>query len=471
MPTVKPVIFLLLLALAALCGQGLLWLAGTALPPVALAAPLLLAALCVVAAAVLLVRLWRRAEAEHAARARAVASLAGSRAETLSTEDIISGVRRQVQTLRKESKLLKTSTRVLAFQKSNAESILRSLPEGILVMETTGQVTFVNQQFLRWYQLTSEDVMGKLPQEWCTRHELTAFLKRFCGTLARRSEKAPLDREPPGKPGAVLSAVAYPMFSARDEGTINNTLVVFSDVTSEVSAQASRDEFAAALAHELKTPLHAIGLQAEMLMDLEELDQATCVEAANFIQEEVDHVSDLVRNMLNITRIESGSLSINRKLTKFADLVNNAIENLESMAAEQQVVIQRHMPDAMEASYLDKDLLRVAVNNFLSNAIKYNKPGGEVRVSLSETDAQITMVVEDTGIGIPEADRARIFEKFYRSDDATVRARPGHGLGLSLAREIIELHNGTISVESEAGKGTRFTVRLKRMNIPLQEAA
>ena len=470
MPAVKPVIFLLLITLASLAGVLLLWVSGGQLLAAGVVA-ITLAGITSVAAVAVALRAVQQLVRESSQCSEAIRSLAGPRANELSADEVLNGVRKQVQALRKESKLLKTSTRVLAYQKSNAESILRSLPEGILVLETTGQVTFVNQQFLRWYQLKSEDVLGKLPQEWCAQHEQTAFLKRFCGTLARRAEKAPLDRNPPGKPGAVLSAMAYPMFSARDEGVINNTLVVFSDVTSEVSAQASRDEFATALAHELKTPLHAIGLQAEMLLEEDVLDDATRIEAANFIQEEVGHVSDLVRNMLNITRIESGSLSINRKLTKFADLVNNAIDNLETMAAEQQVVIQRHIPDAMEASYLDKDLLRVAVNNLLSNAIKYNKPGGEVRVSLSDNDAQVTLVVEDTGIGIPETDRLRIFDKFYRGEDSAVRARPGHGLGLSLAREIIDLHNGSVAVESEIGKGTRFTVRLKRMNIPLQEAA
>ncbi|MDO6460698.1 PAS domain-containing sensor histidine kinase [Granulosicoccaceae sp. 1_MG-2023] len=471
-----------LLLVAALCsalgGVVLVWqLFSTGLTP----APALSAFLCLLSPVVMLMALsgLRRTAVSGPQKAPAlvagVASLTGIPAQALQDEAqqsvAVARLKGHLHKLTEQKKVLTSSTRVLAYQKSNAESILRSMPEGVLVLESTGKVTFANQQFLRWYRLQPAEVLGKRPQDWCERDELAAFLNRFCGSLARRAERAPLDRDPPGKPGAFLSATALPMFSARDEGVINNTLIVFSDVTAEVNAQAARDEFATALAHELKTPLHAIGLQAELLLGEDGEDDSMRVEAANFIQQEVDHVGELVRNMLNITRIETGSLAINRKLTKITDLINNAIDNLEAMAADQHVVIQRHLPDSMEASYLDKDLLRVAINNLLSNAIKYNKPGGEVRVYLNESDAHMILTVEDTGLGIDESERAHVFDKFFRSEDSNVRERSGHGLGLSLVREIIELHNGTISLESEKGRGSTFTIRLKRMSVPLQEAA
>lgn len=370
-----------------------------------------------------------------------------------------------------ERATLNTSTKVLAYQKFNSESILRSVPDAVLVLDESGQVTFANQQFLRWYRLGVEDVVGKMPSVWCERPGLLGFLRRYSGMLARRAESGSLESDPPGKPGSTLSVTAYPMFSSRDEQHINSTLIVFSDVTTEVLAQKARDEFAAALAHELKTPLHSIGLHAELLMGEDGEDASNRIDSANFINIEVEHIGELVRNMLNITRIETGSLSINRKLTKIGDLLKNAIDNLSVNAEENEIQIITEMPDTVEPGYFDKDLLRIAINNLLSNAIKYNKPGGDVTVTLTDNDNSLSLSVADTGIGMVEEDRERIFDKFYRSEDEEVRSRSGHGLGLSLVKEIIELHNGTVSVESTIGEGTKFTVRLKRINMPLQEAA
>ncbi|MCB1753924.1 MAG: PAS domain-containing protein [Gammaproteobacteria bacterium] len=376
-----------------------------------------------------------------------------------------------IATFESERSVFNTSTKVLAYQKAGSESILRSVPDGILVLDETGQVIFANQQFLRWYRLTEDSVVGKMPIDWCDRPELLGFLRRYSGMLARRAESGNIEMNPPGKPGASLSLTAFPMFSVRNEEQINNTLIVLSDITTEVMAQKARDEFAAALAHELKTPLHAIGMHAELLLGDEGEDSNIRVESANYINTEVEHISELVRNMLNITRIETGSLQINRKLTKINDLLNSAIDNLATTASENQITLHKDYPETMEPCYLDKDLLRVAINNLLSNAIKYNRTGGEVTVSYSENENNLILSVSDTGFGISEAEKSHIFEKFYRSDDIEVRERSGHGLGLSLVKEIIDLHNGSISVDSVKGEGTRFTVRLKRINVPLKEAA
>ncbi len=376
-----------------------------------------------------------------------------------------------LSTVEEEKTTLNTSVKILAYQRSNAESILRSIPQGVLVLDELGQVIFVNQQFLRWYRLVADDVTGKMPGEWCERQDLLNFLLRYKGILARRAEVGEVEFDPPGKPGAYLSVTAYPMFSASNETQISSTLVVLNDVTSEIMAENARDEFAAAAAHELKTPLHSIGMHAEMLLSQEAEDSSVRIESANFINTEVEHIAELVRNMLNITRIETGTLKINRKLTKLNDLLDSTIENISSAAAENKVSLIKDYPETIEPSYLDKDLLRVAINNLLSNAIKYNKPGGEVKISLSETESTVTLTVADTGLGIGESEREKVFQKFFRSDDPEVRKRNGHGLGLSLVKEIIELHNGTISIESSKDEGSSFTVRLKRVSVPLKEVA
>lgn len=384
---------------------------------------------------------------------------------------LIVSLHKHLTILREDSAMLNTSTKILAYQKTNSESILRSAPQGVLVLDETGQVSFVNQQFLRWYRLDDEQVMGKSPGDWCERHDMKAFLNRYRGSVARRAEIGAVEFDPPGKPNAYLSMTAYPMFSSRTEEHIKSTLVVFSDTTSEVQAEKAREDFAVAAAHELKTPLHAIGMHAEMLLTEDGEDKSLRVESANFINTEVAHIGELVRNMLSITRIEIGNLSINRKLTKLDDLLDTLLTSMQTNASEHNITLVKDYQQGMEPSFLDKDLLRVALNNLLSNAIKYNTPGGTVKVSVIEAEHSLTLTVSDTGLGISEGEKNRIFEKFFRSEDSRIREVPGHGLGLSLVKEIVELHGGTINVESTIDKGTDFIVRLKKINVPLKEAA
>lgn len=384
---------------------------------------------------------------------------------------LIISLYKHVKTLREDCAMLNTSTKVLAYQKTNSESILRSAPQGVLVLDETGQVSFANQQFLRWYRLDAEQVLGKSPSDWCERSEMKTFLNQYRGSVVRRAESGTVEFDPPGKPDAYLSMTAYPMFSSKTEEHIKSTLVVFSDTTSEIQAEKAREDFAVSAAHELKTPLHAIGMHAEMLLTEDGEDKSLRVESANFINTEVAHIGELVRNMLSITRIEIGNLSINRKLTKLDSLLDTLISSMETNASEHNITLVKDYQKGMEPSFLDKDLLRVALSNLLSNAIKYNKPGGEVKISVTEAEYSLMLTVSDTGLGINEDEKLRIFEKFFRSEDTRIREISGHGLGLSLVKEIIELHGGTISVESTVGKGTDFIVRLKKINVPLKEAA
>ena len=120
----------------------------------------------------------------------------------------------------------------------------------------------------------------------------------------------------------------------------------------------------------------------------------------------------------------------------------------------------------MSAVYLDKALFSVAINNLLTNAIKYNRPGGQVMLSAEEDHQHIEIHVTDQGYGISAEDQKHIFDKFFRSDDSHIRQQSGHGLGLSLSQQIVRIHHGEISVESTVGKGSRFTIRLDKESLP-----
>jgi signal transduction histidine kinase len=240
------------------------------------------------------------------------------------------------------------------------------------------------------------------------------------------------------------------------------TLFVFRDVSDESAAKRARSEFVAHVAHELKTPLNVLHMYSETLQDDAGATRDLTIEAANVIHDEVGRLSSLISNLLSMTKIEMGTMSLERKRVKLHELIRDVFDNITRSADGTDLQFDLQIPPEISAVSLDKDLIRIAFNNLLTNAIKYNQPGGRVVVSAEENDEEILVQVRDTGIGIEAGDQARIFDKFYRSESEQVRQRTGHGLGLSLAREIVHLHYGELEVSSQAGQGSEFTVRFRK---------
>ena len=180
----------------------------------------------------------------------------------------------------------------------------------------------------------------------------------------------------------------------------------------------------------------------------------------NTIHDEVERMTGLVNNLLSIARIEMGSIDLDKQRIRIGDLLEDIGENLGRLASRQEISLDIDLPQQLSPILIDKDLLRVAINNLVSNAVKYNQAGGRVSISAEETDEAVLIYVEDNGLGISEADQTHVFDKFFRSDSSEVRARSGHGLGLSLTKQIVELHDGQVSVESERGSGSKFTIAL-----------
>ena len=248
------------------------------------------------------------------------------------------------------------------------------------------------------------------------------------------------------------------------------TLVVFRDVTLETLAKQSRGEFVAHVAHELKTPLNVLAMYSEALagQDGESLD--TRIEAVNIIRDEVERLSTLINNLLSITKMEMGSMSLNRNRVKLRDLLQDSFNTASRNSAAQGLNFHLDLPKEMSAVSADKDLLRIAINNLLTNAVKYNIPHGHVTLFAEETEATIRIGVRDSGIGIAPAEQQRIYEKFYRSNDDAVRGKSGHGLGLALTKDIVTLHHGELRLDSTPGEGTEFIIELKKEANFLQQA-
>jgi len=355
---------------------------------------------------------------------------------------------------------LVASAKLISYKKTRIEAVLQTLPFGVVVLDEHGKATYANMRVGQLLGVGRDEILTRAPREWCSSSEVVEFLAKYETSTAPRFENETVYFQPEGKSDNTLAIDGYPLLTSQEPTTISGTLIVVSDVTQESLARQSRSEFVAHVGHELKTPLNTLALYSEVLLDDSGDAPEERIEAVNTIHDEVERMTGLVNNLLSIARIEMGSIDLDKQRIRIGDLLEDIGENLGRLASRQEISLDIDIPQQLSPILIDKDLLRVAINNLVSNAVKYNQAGGRVSISAEETDEAVLIYVEDNGLGISEADQTHVFDKFFRSDSSEVRARSGHGLGLSLTKQIVELHDGQVSVESERGSGSKFTIAL-----------
>ena len=247
---------------------------------------------------------------------------------------------------------------------------------------------------------------------------------------------------------------------------VSGVWLVLEDVSELRRLQRIRAEFIDNLSHELRTPLTTISLLAETAARDAESASPRLRDRISKIEIETGHLTQMVNELLDLSRIESGTSQL---LLDDVDLVRVAratAERLRLFAERQGLRIDLELPDRVAPVRGDEDRLGQVLVNLLHNAVKFSPDGGQILVGVREDEGNVRVWVSDPGIGVPRADLARIFERFYKVDRARVRGRGGTGLGLSIARHVIESHGGRIWAESEEGSGSTFL-----FTIPLAPAA
>lgn len=235
-------------------------------------------------------------------------------------------------------------------------------------------------------------------------------------------------------------------------------LVIVADRTEQRRVEELRRNFVVNASHELKTPVTSIRALAEALEVAVEGGSERTPALLARLNEESDRLVQLVHDLLDLRRLEDVG-PLERAPVDLTMLVADVTDDLRQAAAEANVELTTDLTDRARLAGVAEDL-RVVVDNLVSNAIRYNQPGGQVRVTLRRSGAAYVLEVADTGVGIPHADLQRVFERFYRVDVARSRERGGTGLGLSLVRNAVERHGGSVEVESLIGTGSTFRVRL-----------
>lgn len=260
-----------------------------------------------------------------------------------------------------------------------------------------------------------------------------------------------------------VSLVASPIHNEK-KGHVIGCIVTIHDMTREKELAVAKDNFLSIAAHQLRTPLGSIRWNLEMLLnqDMGELTDPV-KQTVEQIAGSNKRLIDMVNDLLNVSRIDQNRVSDKPQQIEIQQLINDVIKELQPLSFQHQVKINFISPKMPIPSILiDPQRLREVFQNLLSNAIKYNKRNGNVTIELEERGDMLEITIKDTGLGIPEEDKAKIFTKFFRAINAISSATEGSGLGLFVVKSYVEGWGGSIDFESEEGKGTKFTIVLPK---------
>lgn len=237
-------------------------------------------------------------------------------------------------------------------------------------------------------------------------------------------------------------------------------LVTVNDLSEAQRLEQMRRDFVANVSHELKTPIGAISLMSEAIENLAEKD-AKVVKFAKKIGEESQRLARLTNDIIRLSVVQSLDADALSEATKVRDMVQSAVDAAQGLADARDVTVKVKKFRGVKVLG-NKELLNIAISNLVSNAINYSHEGGQVGIGVDVRDATVEINVSDNGVGIPEDELARVFERFYRTDPARQRNTGGTGLGLAIVKHIVQGHGGDVRVWSQVGKGTTFTVILPR---------
>jgi signal transduction histidine kinase len=378
----------------------------------------------------------------------------------------LAGISGELHETSQRNAKLSSSLGVARFEAQQAYRILDGLDSGLLVLDHQGRISRVNQTMLELLACDRGTATGKPYAEAIQHQGLVALLDEYGesgGTQSSVIETQFSDTAPDRH----FRLSCRPLWDAT--GDTIGTVVTAEDFTRVKLVRKTQDDFLGEVVHELLTPLTSLKTYSELLVNGDVREEEMQREFYNTINSETDRLTDLVKNLLNVSKMETGALTIERGLVKTDWLLDQCLPSIEATATGKRIAIEKHLPDTFPTIMGDKALLQVVLVNILGNAVKYTPEDGSIRVSLLHKGKEAWFEVADTGCGIPEEDVPRVFEKFYRGEASSVRDQVGSGIGLSTAMQIVKLHGGSIELESTPGEGSCFTVRIPTEEYTLEK--
>jgi two-component system phosphate regulon sensor histidine kinase PhoR len=336
-------------------------------------------------------------------------------------------------------------TRIKEAQRSSStlEVVLEALPQGTVLLDGTDTVVYANP--------SAGGLLGSIPP---TLAGLAPFSFQDLVQDARSTGETTTTNVEHGKPPRVLRGIATPF---AEDGRV---LLVVVDITERERAASVRRDFVANASHELKTPISSIIASSEALQLAVQRGDASAVDFARQIESSATQLDRLVADLLDLSRLERDEPEL--EPLGLGHLVQEEVERVRHDAEERGIEVTVDVAEVQVAG--SRRDVAIAVRNLLDNAIRYTPSGGKIGAELEKVGDEAVLRISDTGEGIPTRDIERVFERFYRVDNARSRATGGTGLGLAIVKHVVEGHRGSVTVESELGAGSVFTVRLPLRN-------
>lgn len=338
----------------------------------------------------------------------------------------------------------------LALLEENGQfnTVLNTMADGVLITDSEGNVRLINPAATKLFDLPGESALTRSFAEVARHHQLIDLWQQCQSERREVTAAVEIGRE------QFLQVIVTPF----DERGARGYLVILQDLTTVRHLQTVRRDFVSNISHELRTPLASLRVIIETLQDGAYDEPETAVRFLDRAASEIDVLTQMVEELLELSRIESGQVPLRLQETAVADLLLKPVDRLKPQAERGEIELILDLPGALPKVLADPERIHQVVTNLLHNAIKFTPAGGKITLQAYKDASENAVVisVHDTGIGIPKEDLGRIFERFYKSDRARTRSRGGTGLGLAISRHIVQVHNGRIWVTSKEHKGSSF---------------
>jgi two-component system phosphate regulon sensor histidine kinase PhoR len=337
-------------------------------------------------------------------------------------------------------------------ERETLQSVLNQITDGIVIINEQGTINSLNPAAERIFQLPSGQAKGHTVAEILRHHQWIDLYR----TATSSKVEAHATLEIPAQK-TFLQGIAIPL----GETHPGYTLMVFQNLSRIRRLETTRQDFISNLSHELRTPLASLKALTDTLLESALEDPAASKHFLARMDTEVDALTQLVSELLELSKIESGQVPLELKPVPSGELLNRTFERLRAQAERKGLQVQIICGQDLSPVLADEHRLEQVLVNLLHNAIKFSEPGSKVILEAREGEESVVLSVQDFGPGIPENDLERIFERFYKTDQA--RSSGGTGLGLSIAKHLIEAHQGKIWAESRLNQGSKFYCSLPKV--------